>query len=170
MTPDQARAVANTVGQQLQNEWMTTYKVLAAVPNAERDYKPDANGRSAWELATHMAGADVWFLDGVLNGKFAEPNETAPAPDIAGVAEWYKKEFPNRLERVLALPDQKLTQIVDFFGMKMPAVQYMLFALVHMVHHRGQLSSYLRPMGGKVPSIYGGSYDEPWKGPAEANA
>jgi uncharacterized damage-inducible protein DinB len=170
MTPDQARAVANAVGQQLQNEWMTTYKVLAAVPNATRDYKPDANGRSAWDLATHMAGADVWFLEGVLNGKFDSPNETAPAPDIAGVAEWYKKEFPNRLERVLALPDQKLTQVVDFFGMKMPAVQYMMFALVHMVHHRGQLSSYLRPMGGKVPSIYGGSYDEPWQGPPEPNA
>jgi uncharacterized damage-inducible protein DinB len=170
MTPDQARAVANTIGQQLQTEWMTTYKVLAAVPNAKRDYKPDANGRSAWDLATHIAGADVWFLDGVLNGKFDSPDEKAQANDVAGVAEWYKKEFPNRLERVLALPDQKLTQPVDFFGMKMPAVQYMVFALVHMVHHRGQLSSYLRPMGGKVPSIYGGSYDEPWQGPTEPSA
>jgi uncharacterized damage-inducible protein DinB len=170
MTPDQARAVANAVGQQLQNEWMTTYKVLSAVPNGKRDYKPDTNGRSAWELTTHLAAADVWFLDGVLNGKFDSPGEEAPAPDVAGVAEWYKKEFPNRLERVLALPDQKLTQTIDFFGMKMPAVQYMMFALVHMVHHRGQLSSYLRPMGGKVPSIYGGSYDEPWTGPTEPNA
>ena len=70
MTPDQARTVANAVGQQLQHEWMTTYKVLAAVPNEKRDYKPEPNARSAWELATHMAGADVWFLDGVLNGKF----------------------------------------------------------------------------------------------------
>ena len=170
MTPDQARAVANTVGQQLQNEWMTTYKVISAVPNAKRDYKPDPNGRSAWELATHMAAADVWFLDGVINGKFDTPGEDAPAPDVAGVADWYKKEFPNRLERVLALPDQKLTQTIDFFGMNMPAVQYLVFALVHMVHHRGQLSSYLRPMGGKVPSIYGGSYDEPWTGPPEPNA
>jgi uncharacterized damage-inducible protein DinB len=53
--------------------------------------------------------------------------------------------------------------------MKMPAVQYLMFALVHMVHHRGQLASYIRPMGGKVPSIYGGSYDEPWQGPAEVS-
>ena len=54
--------------------------------------------------------------------------------------------------------------------MKMPAVNYLLFALVHMVHHRGQLSAYLRPMGGKVPSIYGGSYDEPWRGADNPNA
>ncbi len=75
MTPDQARAVANAVGEQLKNEWKTTSKVIAAVPNNKRDYKPDPNGRSAWELATHMAGADVWFLDGVINGKFDSPDE-----------------------------------------------------------------------------------------------
>ena len=171
MTPQQARAVADAVGQQLKTEWPTTAKVIAAVPDAKRDFKPDPNGRSAWELATHLAGADVWFLDGVLNGKFDNPGEEkAPAPTAAGVADWYKKEFSNRLDRVLALPDEKLTQTIDFFGMKMPAVQYLMFALVHMVHHRGQLASYLRPMGGKVPSIYGGSYDEPWQGAAEVNA
>ena len=49
--------------------------------------------------------------------------------------------------------------------MKNPAIVYLNFALVHGVHHRGQLSGYLRPMGGKVPSIYGGSADETWQGP-----
>jgi uncharacterized damage-inducible protein DinB len=170
MTPEQARAIANAVGQQLQNEWMVTYKVLNAVPEATKNHKPEPNSRSAWDLATHLAGADVWFLESIINGAFANPGEGAPAPTCAGVADWYKKEFPNRLERVLALPDQKLTEIIDFYGMKMPAVQYMMFALVHMVHHRGQLSTYLRPMGGKVPSIYGGSFDEQWQGAADANA
>jgi uncharacterized damage-inducible protein DinB len=60
--------------------------------------------------------------------------------------------------------------MVDFFGMKMPAVQYLMFALVHMVHHRGQLATYLRPMGGKVPAIYGGSFDEAWQRPTEPSA
>jgi uncharacterized damage-inducible protein DinB len=170
MTPDQARAVANALGQQLQNEWMTTYKVLNAVPEAGKQHKPDENARTAWDLATHLATADVWFLDGVINGRFDNPREEPPASDCGGVAEWYKREFPNRLERVLALPDHKLTEIIDFYGMKMPAVQYLMFTLVHMVHHRGQLSTYLRPMGSKVPSIYGGSFDEQWQGPAEVTA
>ena len=170
MTPEQARTVANAVGQQLQQEWMTTYKVLSAVPEAKKEHKPEVNSRTAWDLATHLAAADVWFLDGVINGKFGDPGAEPPAPTCEGVAEWYKKEFPNRLERVLALPDHKLTETIDFFGMKMPAVQYLMFALVHMVHHRGQLSTYLRPMGGKVPSIYGGSFDEQWQGPADANS
>jgi uncharacterized damage-inducible protein DinB len=40
-----------------------------------------------------------------------------------------------------------------------PAVLLLHFVLVHTVHHRGQLSTYLRPMGSKVPAIYGESYD-----------
>jgi uncharacterized damage-inducible protein DinB len=170
MTADQAKAVAESVGQQLQNEWMTTYKVLSAVPEGKKDYKPEPNSRSAWELATHIATADIWFLDGVLAGKFENPNEKPPATNVAGVADWYKKEFPTRVERVLAMDGNKLTEIINFYGMKMPAVQYLMFALVHMVHHRGQLATYLRPMGSKVPSIYGGSYDEAWQGVQEANA
>lgn len=170
MNADQAKAVAAVVGQQLQNEWMTTYKVIAAVPEGKKDYKPEPNSRSAWELATHIAGADIWFLEGVINGKFADPSEKGPAPTVAGVADWYKKEFPNRLERALALEGNKLAQIIDFYGIKAPAAQFLIFTLVHMVHHRGQLSSYLRPMGGKVPSIYGGSFDEQWQGPQEVNA
>jgi uncharacterized damage-inducible protein DinB len=48
------------------------------------------------------------------------------------------------------------------FGMfNLPAVMYLQFMLNHSIHHRGQLSAYLRPMGAKVPSIYGGSFDEP---------
>jgi uncharacterized damage-inducible protein DinB len=170
MTPEQARAIANAVGQQLQYEWMTTYKVLSSVPEEKKDHAPEANSRTAWDLATHLATADVWFLDSVLAGKFENPPQEPPAPTASGVAEWYKKEFPNRLERALALPDQKLTEIIDFYGTKMPTVQYFLFTLVHMVHHRGQLSTYLRPMGGKVPSIYGGSYDEPWRGSPDAGS
>ena len=160
MTPDQAKAVAETVGTQLQHEWMTTYKVLAAIPNAKRDYKPEPNSRSAWELAVHLANADVWFLDGVINASFGAPNEQAPAPDSAGVADWYKKSFPNRLEKVLALDGAHLCKIVDFFGMKLPAVQILLFTLVHMVHHRGQLTVYLRLLDVPVPGVYGPSADE----------
>jgi uncharacterized damage-inducible protein DinB len=171
MNADQAKAAAELVGQQLQYEWMTTFKVLTAIPEGKKDYKPAEHSRAAFELAQHLAGADVWFLNGVINGKFDDPSKSGPnAASVAELGEWYKQNFPKTLERALALDGAQLAQIVDFFGMKMPAVNYMLFALVHMVHHRGQLSTYLRPCGGKVPSIYGGSFDEPWTGPQDANA
>ena len=61
-----------------------------------------------------------------------------------------------------AQPDvfPQLLQPIDFRGMfKMPALGYVQIAINHSIHHRGQLSMYLRPMGAKVPSIYGESYD-----------
>ena len=42
-----------------------------------------------------------------------------------------------------------------------PIGQFLWFILFDSIHHRGQLSTYLRPMGGKVPAIYGPSADEP---------
>jgi uncharacterized damage-inducible protein DinB len=169
MNADQAKAAAQLVGQQLQNEWMTTFKVLTAIPEGKKDYKPDPHSRGAAELATHLAAADVWFLNGVINGKFDDPTEPKFGT-VQEIGDWYKQNFPKVLEKALALDGAKLAQIVDLYGMKMPAVNYLLFALVHMVHHRGQLAAYLRPMGGKVPSIYGGSHDEPWQGAQSANS
>ena len=51
-------------------------------------------------------------------------------------------------------------KVVDFRGIfQLPAVAYLQTAQIHSIHHRGQLSMYLRPMGAKVPAIYGESYD-----------
>ena len=50
MTPDQAQAVAIALGQQLQNEWMTTVKVIEAIPEVNKTWKPEEKSRSAWEL------------------------------------------------------------------------------------------------------------------------
>jgi uncharacterized damage-inducible protein DinB len=58
------------------------------------------------------------------------------------------------------MSDAKLAEEVDFFGMmKLPAVALLGIMIKHSIHHRGQLSTYLRAMGGKVPGIYGPSGD-----------
>ena len=163
MTADQAHAVAQALGQQIQQEWQTTVKVLKAIPEDKKGYKPDPKGRSAWELAVHLCRADVWFLNGVLKQDFAPHGEDAPAETVIGLVDWYQHEMPRALERVLALDGPKLAAVVDFFGVKMQNAQFLLFQAVHNAHHRGQLATYLRPMGSKVPSIYGGSFDEPFQ-------
>jgi uncharacterized damage-inducible protein DinB len=163
MTAEQAKAVAEALGQQIQNEWMATVKVIEAVPEDKKNWRPAEKSRTAWELATHLAEADVWFLQGVLNQQFGPPSPSN-ATTVAELVAWYKQHMPAHLERVLAMDPAKLAQIVDFYGMKMPNAQYLVFCAVHGAHHRGQLSSYLRPMGAKVPSIYGGSADEPYQG------
>jgi len=164
MTADQAKAVAEAMGQQIQQEWMTTVKILEAVPEDRKDYRPAPDSRSAWELVVHIARSDVWFLNGVLTGDFSRGPQEAPAPTVAGVVEWYKEHLPKVLEEVLAMDPARLAATVDFFGMKMAGVQFLVWQAVHNAHHRGQLSTYLRPMGAKVPAIYGGSADEPFQG------
>jgi len=70
---------------------------------------------------------------------------------------------------VKAMPAEKLAQTIPAFGMfNLPAAVYLGFVNNHSIHHRGQLATYLRPMGAKVPSIYGGSFDEPMSMPAAA--
>jgi uncharacterized damage-inducible protein DinB len=164
MTADQAKAIAEVLGQQIQQEWMTTVKVVEAVPEGSKNWKPAPDSRSAWDLAVHLCRSDVWFLNGVLTSNFAPGPQDPPAPTVTGLVGWYKGEMPKLLERVLAMDPAKLADPVDFFGMKMPNAHFLVWQVAHNAHHRGQLSTYLRPMGAKVPSIYGGSFDEPWRG------
>src|SRR5216683_1372008 len=73
-----------------------------------------------------------------------------------------KNESRNakNFDALTKLTGEQLVKIVDFRGLiQQPAVLFLQFGLVHTIHHRGQLSTYLRPMGSKVPAIYGESYD-----------
>lgn len=168
MNPEQAAFLAQVFVQGLEREFETTKKVLAAVPEEKKDYCPDPNSRSAMALASHIAGIDVWFLNSIAAGDF----NSAPNCEFGSVAEavaYYEKEFPAALARVKALPADKLGQMVPAFGMiNLPNVAYLGFMNNHSIHHRGQLAAYLRPMGSKVPTIYGGSYDQPMQMPATA--
>jgi len=164
MTADQAKAVAEVIGQGLQGEWMHTYKAINAVPDAKKDFKPETNSRSAWELAQHIAMCDVGFLHAVAANSFSVFPAKCSAKTIPELSDWYKHEMAKALEKVLALDGNHLSQTVEAFGMKLPSATYLMFCNNHMIHHRGQLTTYIRPMGGKVPAMYGESFDEKFSG------
>ena len=168
MNADQAKFLVEYFANLMEMEGQTTAKVLAAVPEDRKQYKPDDKSRSAWELATHIATGDVWFIDSIIKGSFVFDPDTPLPPGmktVDDVVAYYKKEYPAKLAELRKLPADRLTQVVDFFGMfQWPNAAYVAFANNHSVHHRGQLASYLRAMGSKVPSIYGGSADEPMTG------
>ena len=167
MNADAARILALQFAGLMESEVATTCKVLGSVKNETRDYRPDPKARSAWELATHIATSDAWFLDSILGGAFAFDAEgatraAAALTSPADVVAFYKAAIPAKLAAIRAMSDDHLTRDVDFFGvMKQPAVTFLGLANNHSVHHRGQLAAYLRPMGSAVPAIYGGSADEP---------
>ncbi|MGB6623742.1 MAG: DinB family protein [Candidatus Acidiferrales bacterium] len=152
-------------------EFEITKKVLAAVPDSKADYRPDPNARTAWELAWHIANTDVQFLDGIAELKFDMATPEQKPKNVAELVEWYSTNFKRAAGRFAGLSAEQLCTPLDFYGVfNFPAVMYLGFLNNHHIHHRGALATYLRPMGSKVPSIYGGSYDEPFQPAAAAGA
>jgi uncharacterized damage-inducible protein DinB len=163
MNAEQARALVAVMTGSLENESVATRKVIAAVPAGNRDYKPDPKSRSAWEIATHLATSDMWFADCILNGAFewaGEPATPKEFTDPGAVAKWHEKHFAEKLADIRAMAPEQLLKEADFFGTKGPIVTFLVAFNNHHIHHRGQLASYLRPAGSKVPAIYGMSADE----------
>ena len=145
----------------LLNEHRITKAVIEAMPADKLDYRPDENAKSALELAWHIAMVEIMLMDGVIAGQFGPGQpmpETIKTP--ADLSAWYVETFAARQDAINKMSGDELIKIVDFHGVfHLPAVMYLGFVMHHTVHHRGQLSVYLRPMGGKVPAIYGESYD-----------
>ncbi len=165
ISPQFALTAAEMILNSLEREKQTTKKVIAAIPEAGRDYRPDPKARTAYELAWHIAYEDVHFLQGIAQLKIEMAPPKEPPATIGEIVTWYEQNLPPAIRQVRALSGEKLLTPVDFFGiMKLPVFQYLPMVVSHSIHHRGQLSTYLRPMGSRVPSIYGGSADEPFQG------
>jgi len=163
MTPDQARAVVDVLTRTIEQESLATRKVLAAVPDKNRDYRPDPKSRTAWELAVHLAMSDVWFADSILSGAFewtGEPATPAEMTDPTRVAAWHETHLTDRLSKLRGVTPEQMVRPINFFGTSAPAVVWLTMMNNHSIHHRGQLAAYLRAAGSKVPAIYGVSADE----------
>src|SRR5271165_2274677 len=167
-TPDFVVTYRDMMLDGLSREVEKTKNVLAAVPDGKRDYRPDPHARTAWELAWHIANSDVQFLDAIADQKFVmPPPQPADKPStVAELVDWYDRNMKRGVQRVAALSAAQLLTPVQFFMFNFPSVFYLGFLNNHSIHHRGELATYLRPMGSKVPSIYGGSYDEPMQAAA----
>ena len=168
MTPEQAKAHAEIKCEQIPQEWAITRKVLEAVAETHLDYRPDPKARGALDLCWHIVASELWFMESLLAGEFGM-EEPARPPEIRTPRDaiaWYEQRAPDLLRKIQAVPGERWVTPVSFFGLyNFPLGLYLEFLVVHSVHHRGQLSTYLRPMGARVPAIYGGSADEPFEIP-----
>jgi uncharacterized damage-inducible protein DinB len=163
MQPEVANYLLHSVYlPRLKNEHRTTKTVIEAIPLDKGDYRPDPISKSALDLAWHIVATEMRFLDAIAAGHF--DLTPRPRPDSvrnsAEISAWYAENFEPRFQTAAKLSNDQLIKVIDFRGMfEQPAVMYLHFVMHHSVHHRGQLSAYLRPMGAKVPAIYGESYD-----------
>jgi uncharacterized damage-inducible protein DinB len=141
------------------NESKTTRNVLAKIPEGS-DYRPDPKSRTAREIAWQIVCEEKMIIDAMEHGKA----DWAPPPipsSIEEVVRTYEKQSEEIAQRWKALPDDRWNGTLQFFGKERPASPMAWSFLFDIVHHRGQISTYLRPMGSTVPQIYGPSGDEP---------
>ncbi len=140
-------------------ESKTTRAVIARIPEGST-YRPDPKSRTAQEIACQIVCEEQMIIDGLERGvaEWAPP----PAPEtMAEVLAAYDAQSADIVKRWEALPEERWSGTVTFFGFERPGSAMAWGFLFDIVHHRGQVSTYLRPMGSTVPQIYGPSADEP---------
>lgn len=151
-------------------ETATTLKVLRAYPADKLDLRPAARSVTARELAWLFV-MEQGMGEKALTTGFDWSVPPAKRPDAPDSLEAIIKAAEDGFNRIIALvektPDSQLGDTVKFpTGPKqmgdIPKIEFLWFLLCDQIHHRGQLSVYLRMAEGKVPSIYGPSGDEPW--------
>lgn len=164
MTPQEAKVIADFVASEIEYEMQATLAVLAAVPADRSGYQPDPKSKTGLGLCRHLALEDAWLLNSVADGAFSTPppddSDACGIMTPADAVARYRKDVPPALARVRAMTGEQLLKVIDLMGMvQLPAVNMLSMFGKHTVHHRGQLSAYLRAMGGKIPGIYGPTAD-----------
>jgi uncharacterized damage-inducible protein DinB len=141
------------------NESTTTRNVLARIPDAS-DYRPDPKSRTAQEIAWQIVCEEKMIIEALERGKaeWAPPTMPATMKDVLAAYEQQSAEMARRWSE---LPASRWEGTLEFFGNQRPASPMAWSFLFDIVHHRGQITTYLRPMGSTVPRIYGPSGDEP---------
>lgn len=175
MTPDTATAPAYTPAksakrgflEQYERNHATTVRVLKAFPADKSEFRPHERSSTALKLAWTFVVEESLMLksirgESILGGGFPPPPETWDQVLAA-----FDKVNGDLVAELRDPKNAELSGSTTFFvGPKQtgefPVPQFLSFMLDDQIHHRGQLSVYVRMAGGKVPSIYGPSADEPW--------
>jgi uncharacterized damage-inducible protein DinB len=141
------------------DESKTTRNVLARIPEGS-DYRPDPKSRTAREIAWQIVCEEQMIIEALETGKA----EWAPPPmpaTMKEVLDAYESLSAGMSRRWSDLTEERWNGKLEFFGSDRPASPMAWSFLFDIVHHRGQITTYLRPMGSTVPQIYGPSGDEP---------
>ena len=140
-------------------------RVLKAVPQARLDYRPDPKARTAGELASLLVTEEAALVS-LLDTGSVEWKEEKPKASVDQMVSAFERHAAAVDERLGRLDEAGWQKKGRFLMEGSPPwedtiAEFGWGFLFDAVHHRGQLSTYLRPMGSKVPSIYGPSADDP---------
>lgn len=147
-----------------EREAPATRKVISRIPQDKSDYKPDPKSRTAREIAWLIVMEEKVLAEGLEKGT-VEWQDFATPETVEEILATYDRNHDDLTNRLHAL-DQSVWEkefrfvYSDYEISRGTGYHFGWEFLFDAVHHRGQLSTYLRPMGSTVPSIYGPSADE----------
>ena len=149
--------------QRREAEFPVFMSVLKALPPDQLNYRPHERSPSAEQIVWTLARELKACIGAAKDGK-AEM-ENIPPPPLAEMLAMYERWSKELIDAVSKVDDEGWDRKAQgiYQGkvvMEQPLGIFLWFILFDAIHHRGQLAAYLRPMGGKVPSIYGPSADE----------
>jgi len=141
-----------------------TTKLLEALPADQYDFRPDAGNRSLGEMAWHLSEIEGYISHGITKGAVtfqeAPPNMQRPR-EVRLLAPGYGRIHDEAVARLADLTEAQLDREIQFADRRMPIRDILWGAmLMHLIHHRGQLSLMCRMAGGKSPGIYGPNREE----------
>jgi uncharacterized damage-inducible protein DinB len=147
-----------------EKEAPATRKVIARIPQERSDYRADPKARNAREIAWLIVREEIVLGEGLEKGVLEWVEVPTPAT-VAEILDTYDRNHDAITGKLRALPAARWEQAVPFTFqgteiMKETGYDNAWAFLLDAIHHRGQLSTYLRPMGSTVPAIYGPSADE----------
>lgn len=144
-----------------QKEFATTSKVMKAYPSGKDDFTPHERSSNAMKLASTFV-FEMYLLEKYVFGDPIDPAvfKGYKPENMNAIAEDFEKEGKRVIARFQELPDSDFKKNVSFGDASFAADRFSIMMLHDQIHHRGQLSVYVRMAGGKVPSIYGPSADD----------
>jgi uncharacterized damage-inducible protein DinB len=161
--------IASAFIAELENEAATTRKCLERIPADKFDWKPHEKSMAFGHLASHIAEMFGWTPSTLEHPEldFAKMDYTPYAPATTDdLVEFLDKNISDAVTTLKNTPDERFMETWTMRNgeqvyFTMPKIAVMRsFVMNHIIHHRGQLSVYLRLNDIPVPSIYGPSADE----------
>lgn len=163
-------ALVDALLPEFDREMTTTRKVLERVPEDKFDWKPHAKSFSLGALAAHVATLPTWGTETLTRSEFDVGGDQRPPTAPPSKNELLATFDKSVADARAALVDKTDGELMAIWSLKrsgrtlfsMPKTTVLRsMVLNHVVHHRGQLTVYLRLLDVPVPSIYGPSADEP---------
>jgi uncharacterized damage-inducible protein DinB len=136
--------------------------VLNALPADRLSYQPHDRSPSAEQIVWTLTSELRACLDAATH--FRADWKVEPRPPLREMLDLFERRSSELADVVSRMDETSWNRVAQFYYdgkmvSEQPIGQFLWFILFDAIHHRGQLSAYLRPMGGNVPAIYGPSAD-----------